>query len=98
MLSESCHACSIGCVFKLSHNGEEQETGKKKPLSQSQLGQEPISFIPLSKISITLKVGLNVSKVNADVDMKSNHYRRLKIDFCSGFDDLKKIDFIFHLN
>lgn len=63
---------------------------KKNSLSQSQLGQEPISFIPLSKISITLKVGLNVSKVNADVDMKSNHYRRLKIDFCSGFDDLKK--------
>lgn len=63
---------------------------KNNPLSQSQLGQEPISFIPLSKISITLKVGLNVSKVNADVDMKSNHYRRLKIDFCSGFDDLKK--------
>lgn len=64
---------------------------EKTSLSQSQLRQEPISLIPLSKISIALKVGLNVSKVNADVDMKSNHYRRLKIDFCSGFDDLKKL-------
>lgn len=63
---------------------------KKISLSQSQLGQEPISFIPLSKISITLKICPNLSKVNADVDMKSNHYRRLKIDFCGGFDDLKK--------
>lgn len=96
MLFESCHACSVGSVFKLSHNGEEQETEKKISLSQSQLGQEPISFIPLSKISITLKISPNLSKVNADVDMKSNHYRRLKIDFCSGFDDLKKNRF--HLN
>lgn len=93
MLFESCHACSIGSVFKLSHNGEEQQT-EKIPTFQSQLGQEPISFIPLSKISITLKTGPNLSKVNADVDMKSNHYRRLKIDFCSGFDDLKKTGFI----